>query len=61
VGIGFLIPGLIVDENGNNLNKLFLFEAIGMTIPNLATIFFYSNKPPTPPSYAAAAEKTHFF
>jgi FLVCR family feline leukemia virus subgroup C receptor-related protein len=60
VGIGFLIPGLVVDEEGNYLRKLFLIEAIGMTVPILATIIFIQNNPPSPPSYAAAVEKTHF-
>ncbi|KAL4450799.1 hypothetical protein ABPG74_011641 [Tetrahymena malaccensis] len=65
VGIGFLFPSFFVDDSYSNQTRdqvyqLMLWQAVTMTIAIVPCVIFFREKPPTPPSHAAEAEKMSF-
>ncbi|EAS01074.2 MFS transporter (macronuclear) [Tetrahymena thermophila SB210] len=65
VGIGFLFPSFFVDDSYSDQTRdqvyqLMLWQAVTMTIAIVPCIIFFKEKPPTPPSHAAEAEKMSF-
>lgn len=68
LGIGFLIPGLIVadittstiDEYKQSIYNLFFYQSLIFTILCIPGIFLFKEKPLTPPSYSSEVEKSIF-
>lgn len=68
IGIGFLIPGLVMGD-GNSLSKemkrekvynIMFYEALILSILNLPTLFLFRKKPKTPPSFSEKIQKVDF-
>ncbi|EWS72426.1 MFS transporter (macronuclear) [Tetrahymena thermophila SB210] len=66
VGIGFLFSSFIVnpsytDDTKQEIYNLMLFQAITITACCIPSLFFFKEKPPTPPSLSASFQKTEFW
>lgn len=67
-GVGFLIPGMVIGDTTNMTESefkdrvwgLFFYQALVFTIICAPGLFFFREKPESPPSASADVEKTDF-